>query len=180
MPALAVFSPEDYTLATIAAITLASTCTTALVVDLDVRQRRWCNGRSLRGLVDDGPTGVDLKPVRTGVALLGNGGVDLGEARQVIDALKRGWEHVVFLLPGDVVAPAPIVPIRPHADPSVLIPFTRPAVYVRSGWDGPTPTPGPVVRRPSSSAVQRLMVGGRPVPARWTKDWAALWGMPWR
>lgn len=180
MTSLAVFSPEDYTLATIAALTLASTRSTALVVDLDSRQRRWCEGRSLRHLVDEGPTGVDLSPVRSGVALLGNGGVEPYEARDILDALVDRWENVVLLLPGDLDVPVPSVPIRPHTDPALLVPFVRPAVYVRTGWSGPPATPGPLVRRPSTAAVQRLMAGGLPAPGRWIRDWSTVWDIPWQ
>jgi hypothetical protein len=180
MPALAVFSPEDYTLATIAALTLASTRSTALVIDLDSRQHRWCDGQSLRYLIDEGPTGIDLRPLRSGVALVGNGGVEPYEASEVLEALIAGWKDVILVLPHDLEVPVPVVPVRPHADPTLLVPFARPAVYVKSGWTGPTATPGPIVRRPSGAAVQRLMGGGLPVPGRWIRDWSAVWGMPWR
>jgi hypothetical protein len=180
MPALAVFSPEDYTLATIAALTLASTRSTALVIDLDSRQHRWCDGQSLRCLIEEGPTGSDLHPVRSGVALVGNGGIEPYEASEVLEALIAGWEDVILVLPHDLEVPVPIVPVRPHADPTLLVPFTRPAVYVKSGWTGPTATPGPIVRRPRAAAIQRLMGGGLPVPGRWIRDWSAVWGMPWR
>lgn len=180
MRSLAVFSPEDYTLATIGALTLASTRPTALIVDLDSRQTRWCEGRSLRYLVDEGPTGVDLSPVRSGIALLGNGGVEPYEADEVLDALIGGWDSVVLVLPGDIDVPVPVVPIRPHAHPSLLVPFTRPAVYVRAGWGGSTATPGPLVRAPSSAAVHRLMSGGLPAPGRWVRDWSAVWDIPWQ
>ncbi len=178
MPALSTWTPEDGVLGAVAPLALACAAGTALVVDLDPHGPIY-PGRTLADLVDDGPTRADLRPQRSGVAVLSNGGIDRDAARDLIDALIVGWPQVVFRLPSwpaperreDVV---PVLPLSPFVGPIV-----GPAVYQRSVWRMAPPGPGLVLPRPAGATVRALAAGSMPGPSRWIRAWRRVWEAPW-
>ncbi|MEE8489046.1 MAG: hypothetical protein V3S43_01840, partial [Acidimicrobiia bacterium] len=84
MPALAIWSPEDGVLGAVAPLGLAAASGTALVVDLDPNGPNYPGASSLAALVADGPRRSDLQPVRKGVAVLANGGIEPEDAEAVL------------------------------------------------------------------------------------------------
>ncbi len=178
MAALATWAPEDETLGAVAPLALACAAGTALVVDLDPRGPIY-PGRTLADLIDEGPTGGELRPQRVGVAVLGNGGVDPENAAEVIGALIEGWPSVVLRLPAARTCgvDVDVVPVL------LLSPFVRrpagPAVYQRSLWRMDAPGPGLVLPRPAAATIRALTRGVRPGPSRWIRAWADVWELPW-
>jgi hypothetical protein len=178
MPVLSTWTPEDGVLGAIAPLALACAVDTALVVDLDPAGRTH-GGRSLAELVAAGPRQADLVPQRRGTAFVPNGGIELDDARDVLEALMSGWPHVVLRLPP---APAPgagggVVPVL------TLSPLSRPpggpAVYQRSIWRMEAPGPGVVLPRPAATTIRALVSSVAPGPSRWVRAWRRVWETPW-
>lgn len=181
MTALRMWTHRDGLLSAIAPLGLAAAAGTALVVDLDPDGPHYPGDQTLARLVDEGPTAADLHPTRRGLAVLANGGVEAGEAAEVIDALIDGWPNVV-LRSGDPDLGerfAPLVPVRPLF-PGILVEVDRrPAVWQRTGFATSPPGPGPVLPRPSRSTVGRLLTGGPLSKSRWVAAWSNVWELPW-
>lgn len=181
MTALRVWTHRDGLLSAIAPLGLAAAAGTALVIDLDPHGPHYPGDRTLAGLVDDGPTAADLRPNRRGVAVLPNGGVEAGEAAELIDALVDGWPAVVLRTPDPSLGDrfAPLVPVRPLF-PGILVEVDRrPAVWQRTGFAAAPPGPGPVLPRPARSTVGRLLNGGPLSKSRWIDAWSGVWRLPW-
>ncbi|MCJ7726645.1 MAG: hypothetical protein MUP76_09705 [Acidimicrobiia bacterium] len=183
MPALAVWTPEDGLLGALAPLGLAlASPGPTLVIDLDEGGPRYPGEASLADLVADGPRSGDLRPGRTGVAVLRNGGIGATAASEVVTALMEGWTRVVLRLPPRrrVVVPVPVVPVR------LLVPGAW-----FEAWDGPvvlqtTPASGRPTGRgirlpvPSRTTVAALLRGEAPVPGdRWVGAWRRVWEAPW-
>ena len=183
MPALAVWTPEDGLLGALAPLGLAAAAAgPTLVVDLDEHGPRYPGETSLAGLVADGPRLDDLRPERSGVAVLRNGGVGASAASDVVDALIGGWERVVLRLPPRqrVVLPVPVVPVR-LLIPGGLFPFVDgPAVHQATAARAPMPGPGVRLPVPGRATVGALLRGRRPAPGdRWVRAWRRVWEAPW-
>ena len=185
MPALATRAPEDGVLGAVAPLALATTQSTALVVDLDPDGPRYPSARSLRELVEEGPRAADLSPVRAGVAVLANGGISSEDSRDLIDLLLRGWPAVVLRLPprapDDV--PAPIVPVHLLIPGRMLPPQGR-GVYqpvVVGVREQRRLEAGGSIVLPAAPrrVVQALLEGRRPLKSRWTAAWGRVWSAPW-
>jgi hypothetical protein len=148
---------------------------TALVVDRlgDIE-----TSRSLADLIDDGPSSIELTPGRRGVALIGDGGVSLTEADEVIFALASVWPAVVVRsVPGGWEGR--LIPFRPLL-PGILAPRDpQPAVWQSCGSGVRAPGPGPILPKPSSRLVSALLRGRLPVRSRWLRAWRDVWEMPW-
>jgi hypothetical protein len=181
MTVLRTWTERDGLLSVIAPLGLAAAASTALVVDLDPDGPAYPGGRTLADLVVDGPTAAELHPIRRGLAVLGNGGVDAGEATEILHALADGWPNLVARVPDPEVGSdlGPLVPVRPLF-PGVLRPHSRaPAVWQRTGFAVRPPGPGPTLPRPSRTTTNRLLTGG-PIPkSRWVEAWAGVWRLPW-
>ena len=117
MPTLAMACETDGVLGIVAPLALAASVNTALVVDLDRHGPRYPGSGSLAELVGQGPRLRDLRPARSGIAVLRNGGIDATDAGEVIGALIKGWPNVVLRLPrlaaGLSMPLVPVVPLLP-------------------------------------------------------------------
>ncbi len=170
---------EDALLGTVAPMALAAAAGTALVVDADPAGGGFSTPGSLAALVAEGPRGSDLVPRRRGVAVLTNGGVGWEEALPLIEALARGWPHVVVRLPasGATDLPFPAVPVIPLLPGSGAV--DGPAVYQKGPWPAPRHLEGVVLARPPVRVVRRLLEGRSPGRSRWVAAWRPVWGLPW-
>jgi len=185
MPALATWAPEDGVLGAVAPLALATTQPTALVVDLDPGGPLYPSVRSLRKLVEEGPRAADLRPSRTGVALLANGGIGTEDSREIVHLLLRGWPVVVLRLPPQAPddVPAPVVPVR-LLTPGGLFPGRGRAVYQPVAL-GPRPRRRPetdgslVLPAAPRRVVRALLEGTRPVASRWATAWRRVWATTW-
>jgi len=181
MPALAVWTAFDGLLSAIAPLGLAAAVETALVVDLDPAGPPYPGQASLADLVAEGPRRADLVPVKNGVAVLRNGGVDGTEAREVVEALITGWPHVVVRIGDATIAEglAPVVPVRPLL-PGLLAPRAETqCVYQRTGFAANPPGPGPVLPRPRPAFLASLLNGIIARRSRWVAAWRPVWRLPW-
>jgi hypothetical protein len=178
MPVLGTWCPDDAVLGAVAPLALAASAGTALVVDLDPDSREYREAGTLADLVRHGPTGTDLRPRRSGVAVLANGRIDADDAAEVVEALVAGWPRVVLRHPPaarpsrpGLVPVYPLVPGRPF-DPA-------PAVYQAGPWAVSLPPPAVVLPRARPATVRALLEGRRPGPSRWLRAWRRVWGLAW-
>ena len=181
MPVLSIWSPEGGILGIVAPLALATAAGTALVIDLDRHGPAYPGEATLARLVEEGPSLRDLRPDRSGVAVLRNGGVGRAESKEVVEALIAGWPAVVIrLAPGPDRPKGPgVVPVRPLVPGGVIRFDGNPAVYQRCGWRLRPAGPGPVLPRPRSLTMRTLLVGRRPVADRWIRAWRQVWDAAW-
>jgi len=172
-------------LGAVAPLALATTQSTALVVDLDPNGPAYSSERSLRQLVDDGPRAADLAPSQHGVAVLANGGIGFEEARRLVDILLQGWPAVVLRLPPQAPndVPVPLVPVRLLL-PGRLFPPQGRGVYQPVGRGDRRASrlkaAGSLVMPPAPRrAIRVLLDGSRPAAGRWTAAWQRVWDAPW-
>ena len=183
---VACWTAADSLLSTLAPLGLAAASETALVVDADRHGPRYPSPGSLADLVATGPRRIELSPQRTGIAVLQNGGVDLADALEVIEALGEGWPNLVVRLPSERNQPRrlagrwPVIPVVPILPYEYGQPLTAPFVSQATGLatsDGS----GAAITLPSPS--RRTVVGllsGRSVPgSRWVRAWRRAWEMAW-
>ena len=169
---LGVSSP-DPVLAFISPLALGLASGTALVIDLPAR-----GGRSLADLVTEGPSLDELAPGRSGVAVIGGGGIDPASAAELAERLARYWPAVV-VRPGTSSWAGPTVPVVPLL-PGVLAPGdSSAAVWQPVPGGARPPGPGPVLPRLRRSTIQALLRGRAPVPNRWISSWKRVWELPW-
>jgi hypothetical protein len=182
MPVLAVWTPEDGLLGALAPLGLALAAGDAVVVDLDPSGPAYPGDASLASLVDDGPRRADLRP-RPGVAVLRNGGVTLGRAAAVVDALAGAHGTMVLRLPPrprPEGLSCPVVPVRLLLPGGWFGAFDGPAVYQATpAWEA-MPSPGVRLPVPRPGTVRALLVGRRPAPGdRWIRAWRSVWRLSW-
>lgn len=173
--ALAVHTRHDDVLGLVAPVLLAGVHPTALVVDLDPRGIPYPGLRTLADLCRDGPTLGELRPGRSGVAVLPNGGAEAEEARLVLSTLLEAWPQVVFRVRErlDGVPLAEVAPLLPGVETA-----GRPRVWVKTGLGRVEPGAGPVVEGPGRSAAAAVLDGR--VPAGWRlRSWRKVWEWPW-
>jgi hypothetical protein len=180
MPAIAIWSPEDEVLGTVAPLGLAAAAGTALVVDLDSGSSRYPGGPTLADLAEEGPAREDLTPTRRGVAVMGNGGIDPAQTVDLVRALIDGWPAVVLRLPGDHSGGDGAVPILPLV-PGHPVPHPPgPVVYQRSAWRVTAPEGAVVLPRPRAGTLGALLGGRMPGRSdRWVRAWRRVWEQPW-
>lgn len=177
MPALAIWSPEDGVLGAVAPLGLAAAAGTALVVDLDPGGPRYPGSESLADLVANGPRRDDLHPIRRGVAVLANGGIEAEDAEHIVSALVDGWPAVVLRLAADHSGGGGAVPVLPLVPGDLFSDYGSRAVYQRSGWRVSAPDGATVLPRPRRSTIAMLLDGRMPPPRdRWIGGWRAVWG----
>lgn len=180
MATLAIACESDGVLGIVAPLALASSADTALVVDLDREGPRYPGSGSLAELVEQGPRLDDLRPSRTGIAVLRNGGIDAADAGEVIGALIKGWPNVVLRLPRIATGLSmPLVPVIPLLPGGMTPESDRPAVYQQLGWHEKAPGPALTVPTPSRGTVAALLEGRMPSRRRWIRAWRQVWSMPW-
>ena len=173
--ALAVYTRHDDLLGLVAPVLLAGVHPTALVVDLDPQGIPYPGRRTLADLCQDGPTLEELRPGRSGVAVLPNGGAGAEEARPVLSVLLEAWPQVVLRVRErmDGVPLAEVAPLLPGTADA-----DRPRVWVKTGLGRAEPGPGPVVEGPGRSAAAAVLAGR--VPAGWRlRSWRKVWEWPW-
>ena len=182
---MAVRCAVDPVLHALAPLGLAAARGTALVVDLDEEAPPYPGSTSLAKLVVSQPRLADLRPLRSGVAVLPNGSINPREAAEVVEALAAGWPAVVLRL-GDrhglppAFSEAPVVPVAPLLPGFLHPPVISPAVY-QAVLPGPPPRLRGVVLPPlGRSHIQRMLSGMGFPPRRWVKAWERVWEMPWR
>ena len=182
MPALAVWTPEDGLAGALVPLGIAASVQTALLVDLDPRGPAYPGRTSLAELVSDGPRRSDLEPDRAGTAVLRNGGIEATGAVEVLEALVKGWPHVVLRLPPRVdrdEVPAPVV--RVHVDYHGLFASPGgPAVHqLASRPKRREPAGGVVLPVPAATTWRALATGRRPPFDRWLRACRSVWEFPW-
>lgn len=174
----------DPVLAHVAPLGLAASAAPALVVDLDPDVPALPGGRTVAGLLEDGPRGDDLAPRRPGVAVLASGGAGVRDGWPLVERLASGWRRVVVRLSSADVGDPPggaHVPVHPLLPGPLAPPVVRPAVYQAMLPGARRPGPGtillPAIPR---GALVRLLEGVIEPRSRWVRAWAPVWRMPWR
>lgn len=181
---LAVRCGVDPVLHALAPLGLAAARRTALVVDLDDEAPAYPGSTSLAKLVVSQPRLDDLRPRRTGVAVLPNGSVSPQEASEVIEALVRGWPAVVFRVGSSFLLPAgfsqtPVVPVAPLL-PGFLYPSLAGAAAYQTTSYGPPPQVRGILLPPLSRAqIHRMLSGTGLPPGRWVRGWEKAWNLSW-
>ena len=164
---------SDPVLASISPLALGLASGTALVIDLSAR-----GGRSLADLISEGPSLDELAPGRSGVAVIGGGGIDPSAAAELAERLARHWPAVV-VRPGTspwVGTTVPVVPLFP----GILAPAdSSAAVWQPVPGGSRPPGPGPVLPRLRRSTMQALLRGRVPVRSHWISAWKRVWELPW-
>ncbi len=157
---------------------LAASVGTALVVDCDAQAPTY-PGRNVAELADLGLRRVDLLPARRGVAVLGNGGLDLDSVMDIVGHLRRGWPSIVlragvFDPPGVPVIPAIVLlpdPLTPKVD--------GPCLAQRIGRSSGS-IDGGIMLPPLSRSQLVAMMSSRINPRwRWVKAFRRVWDLPW-
>jgi len=182
MPALAIWTPEDGLLGMVAPLGLAVAGGRCLMIDLDPLGPAYPGSRSLAELVADEPRREDLTPGRSGIALLRNGGVDPGQAVDVVDALLRAWDRVVLRLPprNPPAVSVPVVPVRLMLPGGMLPPLDRPAAYQATPAGFRPPGPGIRLPIPRPATIGALLRGRMPSRRdRWIGAWRRAWEVSW-
>ncbi len=179
MAVLAIQTPEDGLLGALAPLGLGAAAGTALVVDLDPAGPQYPGEGSLAGLVEEGPRRADLSPVRAGLAVLRNGGVEPAAAGQVLAALLEGWPAVVLRLPGIPSAESePDLVVHPLI-PGGLFPARAPVPVIYQDLGFRIPAPGPQLPALSRGTAAALLAGTIPPRSRWVRAWRAAWNGTW-
>ncbi|MGI9648525.1 MAG: hypothetical protein ACR2OI_08405 [Acidimicrobiia bacterium] len=178
MAVLAIRPPEDGLLGALAPLGLGAAAGTALVIDLDDEGPHYPGEGSLASLVADGPRRDDLSPIRTGLAVLRNGGVQASEARPVVDALIAGWPSVVLRLPPGPGLREPDLVLRPLV-PGQVFGGSPAGVTVFQDLGFHLPAPGPRLPVLGRSAAGALLAGSIPARSRWVRAWKQAWDGKW-
>lgn len=163
----------------IAPLGLASAAGTALVVDCDGTAPGY-PGPTAADLIDRGVRRADLVPPRAGVAILGNGGLELDAVMELVGALRKGWPALV-LRAGEIDPPGiPVVPVVPLL-PAPLAPrFDGPCLVQRLGR-AQAALAGGIELPPLSRSQIGLLLAGRVDPRwRWVKAFRRVWELAWR
>lgn len=171
MPVLSVLTHHDDLLGVVAPLVVAATHQTALVVDLDPVGARLPTRRSLAELVSEGPTRAELSPTKTGLAVLGNGGVTADESADVVAALCDRWPAVVLRVRCETSL-APTV----HVVPGLV---SGPAPSRSTIWVGGPERDRVVVRRPPRRAFHAAFEGRR-LTGVWQRSWWSATRSMWR
>ncbi|MGH8914589.1 MAG: hypothetical protein ACRDZM_08765, partial [Acidimicrobiia bacterium] len=166
---------KDPVLSFLAALGLAQTAGTALVVDLC---RDLSSDRTLSDIAADGPALSELSPGRTGVALIGSGPLHASDCRAVIDLLAANWPALIVRCPPGQWE-GPTVPVRALLPGMLNCEETTPAVWQPMGSGVRPSGPGPILPRLRSSLARRMLSGRTAGRAKWVRAWGPVWKMPW-
>lgn len=177
MSVVALWSPSDLLTSVLTPVALATTRTSSLVIDLDPAGPRYGGDYTLADLVRDGPTRSQLEARNRTVAVLANGGVEVQDASDVLEALIARWPNVVLRCDPANPAPMRAIPILPLLPAPLAPQVDRPSVFQSLGFSVKPPQGALVLPRPSRAVVESL-VGlrsglGR---SRWMTSVARLWG----
>jgi hypothetical protein len=176
MAVVAVWSPIDLVLSLVAPLGCALQAGTALVVDLDPHGPPMSGGGDLASLVARGPTEAELRPERSGIAVIGNGGVTPSDASDVIAALADRWPNLVLRCAPTDAPPDAAVPLIPVLPAPFAIHIDRPAIYQRTPFGGDTHPGTRVLPVPRQATVRSLLSGCVPVRKdRWVGSLEHVW-----
>lgn len=173
---LAIHTVNDGVLGVIAPIGLAASMGTCLVVDLVIgRQAR---GVSLAKMVQDGPTSAQLRPEARGISFLRNGGVESGEAAEVVEALATGWPNVVLRVRTPEQTPDGVRAVQVEA--VLRGPFVAPvgnqSVLQPVGLGGiPRGHNGPVLAKLRARTARSILTGHLNPRWKWIQSWSQVW-----
>ena len=175
----------DPVLHAVAPLGLAAARGTALVVDLDRDAPSYPGSTSLAALVTSQPRLDDLRPRRSGVAVLSNGMASPGEIEEVMEALVSGWPTVVLRLGASQDLPpslteTPVVPVAPLFPGFLHPPSTGPGVFQAMSVGPPPSLRGVVLPPLARSHIYRMLGGLGFPPRRWVSAWEKVWNLPWR
>jgi hypothetical protein len=151
---------------------LAAAARTCLVVDLDPLAPT-LPGPTLARLRRDGVTAEHLRTERSGVAVIGNGGVAESEVEELLAALTAGWPAVVFRVAPD----RPSIPVLPLDPPEI-----RPERAFRAVWQSAVRgarAPGVVLPPLRRSVVRALSRGVVEPRSAWVRAWVPVWDGTW-
>lgn len=178
MSTIAVWSPHDLVLSLAVPLGLAAVRSTAIVIDLDEAGPPMPGGGDLASLVARGPTEAELSPRKKGVAVLGNGGVSVANASEVVAAIADRWPHVVLRCAPHVVPAASAIPIIPMLpDPFSMLAPGR-VVYQRTAYGGRAEPGTLVLPIPRPSVLRSLMSGNLPpLKDRWMRSLDDVWSL---
>lgn len=178
MSTIAVWTPHDLVLSLAIPLGLAARRRTAIVIDLDPSGPPLPGDGDLASLVERGPTESDLSPSRVGVAVLGNGGIDVSHAGEVVAAIAHRWPNVVLRCaphepPGR--GAVTVVPVLP--EPFAIVAQGKVA-YQRTSLGG-DPEPGAIVLPVPRPVVICSLMAGRipPMKDRWMRALDAVWSL---
>ncbi len=178
MAVIAVWSPFDLILSLIAPIGLAVHKGTALVVDLDPSGVGYRSSTDLATLVRRGPTEDELRPERSGVAVLANGGVGIGDATDVVNALAQRWPNVVLRCSPHVASASVAIGVVPILPAPFAPQVPGDVVYQRTAYGGEVERGSLVLPVPRSSTVRALLSGRVPVSRdRWIRSLGEVWSL---
>jgi hypothetical protein len=176
MSVLALWSPVDLMLGVVGPLGAATAADTALLVDLDPNGPHFGGPHSLADLVLRGPTRSQLEPIRSGPAVLRNGGVSPEDAEEVVAALVQRWPNVVLRcapstrMDSGGIALVPLLP-EPYT-PSV----DGPVVYQRTHLSRTKPNDHHVLPVPRTGTIKALLAGSQPRSGdRWIRALSRLW-----
>ncbi len=176
MATIALHTAPDGLLSAIAPLGCAAAVGTALAIDLDPHGLPLPGRRTLRDLVEEGPTAMELTPARSGTASLPNGGVSATDAALVVGALLRSWPNVVLRLASESDAPSDVlgVAVRPLIR-GVAASETFPTLFQPIGLDeGVNGAQGArLPRLPAHTA--RALFAGRTARGAWIRAWGMVW-----
>ncbi len=173
---LAVHSPDPL-LSLLGSLGLGGSVGTALVLDFVVRR---AEHRNLEEWLVDGPSLSEISPGRTGIAIVGSGGVQLDEASELIELMAVRWPAVVLRTAGPAAGwgTVPVMPLFSAKLSPLEIPVGAAVWQPVAGYETP-PGPGPVMPRLSSRVARGLLAGHLPKRSRWISAWRSVWGLPW-
>jgi hypothetical protein len=167
---------NDGVLGVVAPIGMAAAKGTCLVVDLVADSHR--EGVSLASIVSEGPRKSHLEPQHSGVSFLHNGGVDLPEAAEVLEALCSSWPNVLVSIADRSVAfeLAPAVEVQAILIGPFVAPLLSDAVLQPVGLGGPPKRHDGHVLAPLSARTVRSILTGIVNPgSRWVRSWLPVW-----
>lgn len=178
MSVLALWSPADLVLGVVGPLAAASAAGTALLIDLDPNGPRYGGDHSLADLVARGPTRSELEPIRSGTAVLRNGGISPDDAHEVVAALVRVWPNVVLRCAPDSGPTESAVALLPLLPPPFTPRVGGPAVYQRTPFSARQPRGAVALPVPRAPTVRALLDGRQPRPRdRWIRSFAQVWEM---
>lgn len=152
---------------------LAASVGTCLVVDLDPHAPSLAD-RTLRQLLDDGPSSSDLG-VSPGVSAIGNGGVEYSEAADLIEHLTTVWGRIVLRSGSDS---HPYRTLR--VEPLLPRPLTPESVDVVQAMQSGQQADGAMILPPIRRNQIRSILDGQLEPRwRWTRAWRPAWSRSW-
>ena len=160
----------------VGSIGLAASAGTALIVDVGGRGLA-SESRTLRDIADSGPTLAELRPGRTGVAVVSGVGLEEDLLRSTLAELAGSWQAIVLM--DSPSGPGQRVPLTPLLPGLAAIDLMGPGVWQPAAGFKAAPGPGLVLPRLRSGLVRQLLRRQLPHRSRWIRAWSPVWEMPW-